>query len=374
MSKIINKIVLAPDSFKGTMSANVVRRIIGKEIMQRFPKCEIVSIPMADGGEGSLNAIMSAMSGHYVDCIAKNPIMVDMNCEYVILDDKSAVIEMAECAGLNIVNPKQPMKATTFGVGQLILDALDKNIRKFLLCIGGSATNDGGCGMACALGVKFFDKDGNSFIPTGATLVNIVSVDFSQIDSRVMQSEFVVACDVTNPLYGLNGAAYVYAPQKGASLLQVKTIDAGLMNLSSVVAKQLNVDYSSQSGMGAAGGLGFGCKVFLNANINSGIDCMLELSNFNKKIKDADLIITGEGSIDEQSFMGKVIDGILNRSGNIPVFGVCGKCNLSKEFLQEKGITVFTLPKCDSWEQVLLNSESNLALVTKEMLDAINNL
>jgi len=337
----LNKVVIAPDSFKGSLSAAEVTEVIASAVKEAFPGCDIIRMPIADGGEGSVDAVLSAVGGYVVKTEVLSPDNRKINARFGITDNNAAVIEMAQSSGITQQIGLHPMTSNTYGFGQLILAALDRGVKTFTLCIGGSATTDGGCGMAAALGVRFTDKNGNSFIPGGETLCDIDKIDKSGIDERTADSTFTVMCDVDNPLYGSNGAAYVYSPQKGATPEQVRILDDGLRHYGAVLNEHFGQSYSEIPGAGAAGGLGAGCMAFLGAKLRSGIDALLELYNFKAQVADADLIITGEGKLDSQSFQGKVLSGILREAGDIPVWSICGISDCDEVILREKGLTVF---------------------------------
>ncbi len=337
----LNKVVIAPDSFKGALSSRQVADIIYEELMFHFPACIGIKMPIADGGEGSLETILAATGGAVYQQTVLSPDDRMIEANFGILPGGAAVVELAQSSGLTKQNGLHPMSATTYGFGQLIAAALDRGARSFVLCIGGSATTDGGCGMAAALGVRFLNKEGESFVPCGATLKNIASIDPGGLDARVLQSDFTVMCDVENPLFGPNGAAYSYAPQKGANEGEVALLDAGLRHLNAVLIKLFQTDFSALPGGGAAGGLGAGCVAFLNARLQSGSEAILALCGFARHAADADLIITGEGRLDEQSFQGKVLSGILKAAGNVPVLSISGVRTCADALLFKHNVTVF---------------------------------
>jgi len=323
-----------------------VTDIIADEIGFAFPACEIVKMPIADGGEGSVDVILSAVGGNTRTVKVLSPDDRQIDAYYGIADNGTVVMEMAQSSGITKQNGLHPMTSTTFGFGQLISDALDRSLQgsaesigNFNLCIGGSATTDGGCGMAAALGVKFLNKHGDEFIPCGETLIDIAGIDTTALDKRIAECNFTVMCDVDNPLCGIDGAAYVYGPQKGANPDQIVILDAGLRHYGAVLKKHFGKDFADIPGAGGAGGLGTGCLAFLNAEIQSGINAILNIYDFKKQCKDADLVITGEGKLDAQSFQGKVLSGILRESGNVPVWSICGVCDFNAEELKEKSVT-----------------------------------
>jgi len=242
------------------------------------------------------------------------------------------------------------------------LDALDRGARDFILCIGGSATTDGGCGMAAGLGVKFLDEQGIGFVPCGQTLVDIAVIDMGSIDKRIAQSSFTVMCDVDNPLFGPRGAAHIFGPQKGANPGQVFLLDKGLRHLGQALNMQFGKDFANIPGAGAAGGLGAGCMAFLDATLMSGIDAILKLCGFEKHLLDADLIITGEGRLDSQSFYGKVLSGILSKAGAVPVWSICGVCECDDDVLSKNNVVVFETSKGITIQESMSNAEKYLGV------------
>ena len=337
----MKKVIIAPDSFKGALTAGEATDIIATTVREFFSDCKIVKMPIADGGEGSVDAVLSAIGGEVVKVEVQSPDNRIITATYGISDNGTAVIEMAQSSGITRQMGLNPMTSNTYGFGQLILDALARDVRAFTLCIGGSATTDGGTGMASALGVRFSDKLGSTYVPCGETLCDIAAVDVKDIDERVAGCSFTVMCDVDNPLYGENGAAYVYGPQKGANPEQVQILDAGLRHYEAILFNQFGQNYNETPGAGAAGGLGAGCMAFLGAKLMSGIDAILKLCEFEKHLDGADLIITGEGKLDSQSFYGKVLSGIKRDAQGVPVWSICGVCECDVTLLHEHGITVF---------------------------------
>ena len=337
----LKKIIAAPDSFKGVLTSKQVADIIAGEAAACFPGCTVVKMPIADGGEGSVDTIIAAIGGRTFEEQALSPDGRQITAGYGVAPNGTAIIEMAQSSGITKQIGLHPMTSDTFGFGQLIMAALERGARDFVLCIGGSATTDGGCGMAAALGFLFFDKHGKSFVPCGGTLGEIARIDAGGADKRIPESRFTVMCDVDNPLFGINGAAYVYSPQKGAGPEQVLTLDKGLRHLGAVISGQLGADHAETPGAGAAGGLGAGCMAFLGAKLVSGSEAILDLCGFKHHIADADLIITGEGKLDLQSFSGKVLSGILRDAGGVPVWSVCGLCECDEAVLREHNLTVF---------------------------------
>ena len=322
------KFVLIPDSFKGTLSSSKVCSILKEEIERFFPQSEVMAIPVADGGEGTVAAFLEAVGGSLVPVTVKGPFFEDMKCSYGILKDgTTAVIEIASCAGLPLVEGKKnPLKTTTYGVGEQILDAARRGIKKIIVGLGGSCTNDAACGLAAALGIKFYDKNGQSFVPTGGTLSSIERIDYSARSPLLEGTEILTMCDITNPMYGPTGAAYVFGPQKGADAAMVEELDAGLRHLGALLDSHTGYPVSTASGAGAAGAMGAGMLAFLGSKLLPGIQVVLDIVHFDSLIKDADYIFTGEGLLDSQSLCGKVVSGIAGRAKQQkkPVIAIVG--------------------------------------------------
>lgn len=322
----MKKCVVVSDSFKGTVSSREICAIAQRVIPRHFPACEVVCIPVADGGEGTVDCFVQAMGAQRVEITVTNALGEKSAAAYARLGEL-AIIEMAAAAGLPQVGALRcPGTATTYGVGELIAHAVDSGCRKILLGLGGSATNDGGCGCAAALGVRFYDADGQSFVPVGDTLGRIARIDTAEAEALLRSVEITVMCDVTNPLYGPTGAAYVFAPQKGADAEKVKSLDAGLRHFGDVIRSQYGLDVSAMPGAGAAGGMGAGCVALLGGTIQSGIDAVLDVTGFDRQLEGADLVITGEGRIDSQSADGKVVSGVARRTRakGVPLIAIAG--------------------------------------------------
>lgn len=322
----MKKCVVVSDSFKGTVSSREICAIAQQVIPRHFPACEVVCIPVADGGEGTVDCFVQAMGAKRVGVTVTNALGEKSAAAYARLGEL-AIIEMAAAAGLPQVGALRcPGTATTYGVGELIAHAVDSGCRKILLGLGGSATNDGGCGCAAALGVGFLDADGQSFVPVGDTLGSIARIDTAEAEALLRSVEITVMCDVTNPLYGPTGAAYVFAPQKGADAEKVKSLDAGLRHFGDVIRSQYGLDVSAMPGAGAAGGMGAGCVALLGGTIQSGIDAVLDVTGFDRQLEGADLVITGEGRIDSQSADGKVVSGVARRTRakGVPLIAIAG--------------------------------------------------
>lgn len=341
------KIVLIPDSFKGTLSSVEVCRVLRGCVELRLPGCEVRAIPVADGGEGSVDAFLAALGGEKVHARVAGPFFEPVESFYGLTDGgKTAIVEMAACAGLPLAGERRdPALTTTYGVGELIALAVEGGARKIILGLGGSATNDAGCGAAAALGVRFFDRTGTPFVPTGGTLGEVERIDVSAARERLRGVEITAMCDIDNPMYGENGAAYVFAPQKGAGPEQVRALDAGLRRLAGVMRRELGMDFAELPGAGAAGAMGAGVTAFLGASLQSGIESVLNAVDFDRAAADADLIFTGEGRLDSQSLRGKVVVGVARRAKRLGkrVIAIVGGAEGELEAAYAEGVTaVFT--------------------------------
>lgn len=366
--------ILVPDSFKGTLSAIEVCNIMKSSIKNLYKDANIISVPVADGGEGTVDAFLYALGGEkksiwVSDAFNEQKILA----HYAMLKDNIAVIEMATCAGLPLVkNRLEPDKTTTFGVGELIIDAINSGAKKIILGLGGSATNDGGCGMAAALGVKFKDEQDQEFIPTGGTLSQIYKIDMNNIYSKIKDVEFVSMCDVDNPLCGKLGASAVFAPQKGADEDMVRLLDEGLAHLAKIIKRDLHIEVKDIKGAGAAGGLGAGSIAFLQSKLTKGIDVILDTINFDELVSKADIVFTGEGKFDSQSLHGKVVMGVANRSQKYktPVIVVTGAIGENIQEAYNKGITaIFSINKEPmEFSKSALKSKENMILTMENIL------
>ncbi len=324
----MKKILILSDSFKGTLSSGEICEIAKERIKSHMPDCEVIAIPVADGGEGSVDCFLQAMDGSRIDAACKGPYFEEIQAFFGVVNDRrTAVIEVAACCGLPLVEGrKNPLLTTTYGVGELIDTALSLGCEEILIGLGGTCTNDGGCGMASALGVRFYNEAGEAFIPTGGTLCDIAKIDKSEMRRLPEGVTITAMCDVENPLYGKEGAAHIFARQKGADDSMIEHLDKGLVHLARLIERDLGIDAASISGGGAAGGLGAGMKAFLGAELKRGIEAVLDTVNFEKLAEGADLAITGEGKLDSQSLRGKVISGVAARAKrmNIPVMALVG--------------------------------------------------
>jgi len=343
----MKRFVLIPDSFKGTMSSMEVCSIMAEQIHRRYPDANILSLPVADGGEGSVDAYLRTMGGEKKIVSVQGPYGCDIPSFYGIIGHDTAVIEMAACAGLPLAGKDlRPMDTTTFGVGQLMLNAVECGSRHLILGLGGSCTNDGGAGAAAALGIRFISESGEFFIPTGGTLKDIAHIDISGLNPLIRSASIEAICDVDNPLTGVNGAAYVFGPQKGANEEVVRLLDAGLCNLSSIVRKDLGFEIDTVPGSGSAGGMGAGMMAFFGAKLRPGIEVMLDAVQFDEAIAYADMVFTGEGKLDEQSLRGKVISGVARHTKKlgVPLVAIVGDIGDNIDGIYELGVNaVFSI-------------------------------
>lgn len=333
----MKKVIIIPDSFKGTLSAKQICRILKEKVHQQFPACEVVTVPVADGGEGSVDCFLEALGGRKETVQVHGPYMELMEAEYGILSDGTAVVEMASCAGLPLVEDrKNPKKTTTYGVGELILAAAKAGSKRIITGLGGSCTNDGGCGMAAALGIRFYDAQDREFVPTGGTLKEIRRIDMSRREKLLDQIEVLAMCDITNPLTGPEGAAHVFSPQKGADEGMIQELEAGMVHYASILEQTVQIPKIRElPGGGAAGGMGTGMATLLGAKLIPGIQAVLDTVQIDTLAEHADLILTGEGKIDSQSIHGKVLSGIARRGKalGIPVVAIAG--GIDREALPE---------------------------------------
>ena len=337
------KIVVAPDSFKGSLTAVEVSDAIEQGVREIFPEAEIVKIPMADGGDGTVQCLVNATGGEILREKVTGPLGDEVWASYGILGDKkTAVIEMAEASGLTLVpeNKRNPLITTTYGTGQLIKFALDQGCRKMIIGIGGSATNDVGAGMVQALGAKLLDKEGEEIGFGGGELKKVFRIDTKYLDNRLSETKVLIASDVSNPLCGPKGATRVYGPQKGATPEMIKKLDESLAYFAEIIKRDLNKDIKDILGAGAAGGLGAGLMAFLDAELKPGIEIIIEIVKLEQAIKDADLVITGEGKIDSQTIYGKAPIGVakIAKKYNIPVIAVAAIIGDDADIVHQHGI------------------------------------
>lgn len=362
----MNKIILIPDSFKGTMSSVRICEILGRAVREILPCEAIIPIPIADGGEGTVDAFLTAAGGERRSASVPRLSLEDfVEAEYAMLPDGTAVIEMAAAAGLPLFKGHlDPMGASTYSVGLMMADAMIPPCKRIILGLGGSATNDGGCGAACALGARFFDRNGKSFIPNGGTLEQIDRIDLTDLRETLGDVPVTCICDVDNPMCGENGAAAVFAPQKGATPEQVRLLDRGLRHLAEKLKECTGRNVLNLPGAGAAGGMGGGFAAMAGAELKRGIDTVLDTVRFDTVAKGADLILTGEGKIDSQSVRGKVVCGVAKRAKALksPCIAIVGDAEDGYEALYDEGLTaVFSINRTAiPFEQARLRAEEDL--------------
>ena len=343
----MKRITIAVDSFKGSLSSREVADAFEAGWRERIPNCQVRKVSIADGGEGTVDALVETLNGDYVEARVADPLGRPIVARYGVIDGgTTAVMEMSAASGLPLIAPEErnPLLTSTYGTGEMIAHAMERGCRKFLVGIGGSATNDGGTGMLRALGFRFLDAEGRELVGGGEILERIAQIDSSNARKELGECEFVVACDVTNPLYGPEGAAYVFAPQKGADAAMVERLDQGLRIYARAIERYNGVQVDQIAGAGAAGGLGGGFKALLGARLERGIDMVLNAMQFDKIIAGSDLVITGEGRIDRQTTMGKAPSGVLREAMalGIPTIAIGGAVQVCDE-LEHSGF-VAVLP------------------------------
>lgn len=336
------KIVIAPDSFKGSLSAKEVCREIDKAAKKVFPDCKTIQIPIADGGEGTLESIIEVMGGKYKQVVVKNPLGECITAKYGVLNHETAIIEMAEASGLPLIPEakRNIMKGNTYGTGELILDALKNGYKKIYIGLGGSATNDGGIGCAAALGIRFYDSNHKELEPIPENLEKIDVIDVQNRFPAIEDTQFVIMSDVKNPLTGELGATNVFSKQKGAKEQEQKSLEKAMCHFETKLQVTLGKDIGKQPGAGAAGGLGAGLIAFCNARVVSGIEQILDIVQFENKIQQADLVITGEGKMDHQSAYGKVVSGVGKccKENHVPCVAIVGSMGSGADKLYDFGI------------------------------------
>lgn len=371
-------ILVLIDSFKGSLSSLEAGEII-KKACEQDPSNNVIVKPVADGGEGTIDSLKDIKNARIVEVDVHNPLMEHHIARYLIVDDKLAIMEMSESSGLTLIKDNlDPMNATTFGVGDMIKDALDKNIREFIIGIGGSATTDGGMGMLRSLGARFFDEDGIEISNGPIGIIDLETIDLDNFDVRLKECTFQIACDVDNPLCGERGSARVFSPQKGATPKQVEELDKLLGKYHEVTKKVIPDANDTIEGAGAAGGLGYAFKNYLNAELKPGIEIILEMLGADELIKNSDLIITGEGKMDFQTSMGKTPVGIANaaKKYNKKVIAFCGVCDNDAVSVNDRGIDAFfpILNKCMSTNEAMDKkvSEENLYRSVDQVMKLIN--
>ncbi len=374
----MNVFVLAPDSFKGSMTAKQVCDAMERGIKTLLPEVECIKVPMADGGEGTMQSLIDATNGRICKMEVTGPLNNPVNASYGITNDgNTAVIEMASASGIHLVSEKDknPLITTTYGTGELVKACLDKGVKKIILGIGGSATNDGGAGFAQALGVKFIDASGKDLPFGGATLLSLDKIDISGIDPRLKEVEIEVACDVTNPLCGQTGASYVFGHQKGADKEMIEILDKALENYACIIKRDLNIDVKDIPGSGAAGGLGAGLLAFTGAKLKKGIEIVIDYTNLEEKIKRADIVFTGEGSIDFQTQYGKTPFGVaqLAKSAGKPVIAIAGHIGEGVEELYNAGFdAIFGINNgIMNLEEAMKKGEENVERTMENIIRAL---
>lgn len=371
------KVIIAPDSFKGTMTSVQVIERIKDGIQSYFKDSDIYEVPIADGGEGTVAAITEAMEGSYHSCYVQGPYGKPTKAVFGVAEN-TGILEMAESSGIILVEPDEmnPLKASTYGTGEMIRHALDSGVTSLVIGIGGSATNDGGIGMAAALGVRFYDAKGQLIDSYGGErLADVDRIDMSLLDKRLDGMKVTVICDVTNPLTGEEGATYVYGPQKGADYKSKPVLEAGMVHYRDVLKKTFRVDMDQVPGAGAAGGLGAALVAYLKAELKPGVETILDMVDFDTMVQDADLVITGEGRLDGQSVYGKVPVGVAKRciDPQVPVVAIAGCTGDGYEAVYTHGIdaVISTVTAPGSGERAMARAEENLDMAVDRMLRTI---
>ena len=337
------KLLFASDSFKGTLTSQQTVRLLGRAAREVFGEgVEYSGVPVADGGEGTTEAVVEAENGSWLEALVHGPLMEPVTARYGRLDDRRAVLEMAAASGLPMVpmEKRNPLYTTSYGTGEMIRHALDRGFEELAIAIGGSATNDGGMGCARALGIRFLDRDGKELEGRGEDLEKVAAIDVSTLDPRIRQTKITVMCDVTNPLCGPDGATLTFGAQKGATPDIERRLEEGMINFRDVIRRQFGTDPDAIPGAGAAGGLGTALTVFFGGIMKSGIETVLDLIDFNARLEGTDLVVTGEGRTDWQSCFGKVMQGVGERAAaaNVPAVGLCGSLGRDADRIFEHGI------------------------------------
>jgi glycerate kinase len=368
----MKKCVIIPDSFKGTLSSIEICDIVSVKVKEFYPACETITIPIADGGEGTVDCFLHAIDADKVNVSVTGPYNELLNCYYARYNN-TAIIEMAQSAGLPLVeNRKNPAITTTYGTGLMIKHAIENGCTDIVIGLGGSCTNDAGVGAACAIGVDFYDDYGNTFLPTGNTLSKISKIDNSKAIQLLNNCTVTAMCDIDNPMYGKTGAAYIFSPQKGADDRMVLELDENLKALSATIIDNLGIDVSNIPGSGAAGAMGAGVVAFFNGKLKSGIHTILDLIQFDELIEGTDLIFTGEGKIDSQSLRGKVVIGVAERAlkKSIPVVAIVGAIGDEAEKAYDMGVSsIFSINRAAiAFEESRYHSKENLASTIESLM------
>jgi glycerate kinase len=368
----MKKCIIIPDSFKGTMSSIEICDIISQKVKEFYPSCETIQVPVADGGEGTVDCFLHALQAEKVTLQVTGPYNEPLECYYA-KHKNTAIVEMAQAAGLPLVEGnKNPALTTTYGAGLMIKHAIENGCTDIIVGLGGSCTNDAGVGAASAIGVKFIDKEGNTFLPTGNTLVNIDKIDITEANELLAGCTVTAMCDIDNPMYGTSGAAYIFGPQKGADEAMVVELDHNLRALSQAIINNLGMDVSLLPGAGAAGAMGAGIVAFFGGTLKSGIHTVLDQVQFDAMIENADFIFTGEGRIDGQSLRGKVVIGIAERAKkqNVPVIAIVGAIGEDAEKSYEMGVSsIFSINRAAvDFDISRYQSKENLAATMDSLL------
>lgn len=363
------KFILAPDKYKGSLSGREFCETVAQGIYKVFPKAEILNKPLADGGDGTIDVVADYLNASKMNVKVKDPLFREITAQYLLSEDgKTAFIEMSEASGYKLLQKSEMncMRTTTLGTGEMISDALQRGAQTILLGIGGSATNDGGMGMARALGYMFLDSNGNELEPIGENLAKVKEINQDKVNPRLSDAKIQVACDVNNPFYGESGAAKIYGAQKGASEEDIEFLDMGLKNFSKILKSSFDMDVQNISGAGAAGGVGGGAVVFLNAELVSGVDLIMQLANFDEALQGADWVITGEGQLDGQTLSGKTISGVIRsaKKQNVPVAAFCGSVDVNIDEMHQMGLdyAVSILNQIGNLEEAKARTVENLKL------------
>ena len=375
------KIIIAPQSFKGSLTAKEATNIILDSAKSVFPNAELIGLPIADGGDGTLETIIDATNGELINSNVKGPDNRIVEASWGLFNseknEKTAIIEMARASGLAMLDPNNldPFNSTTFGTGELIINAVKNGAKKIILGIGGSATNDCGIGVAKAVGIKFLDSKKNEIDNNVANFSKIREINLNNFNPELKNIKFEVACDVTNTLCGIEGASYIYGPQKGATIDDIKILDKNLLHIGNLIEKELNLNVLNLKGGGAAGGLGAGMVAFFGATLRPGVDIIFDTLNVEEKIKDADLIITGEGQFDISSTYNKAPTAIakLGKKYNIPAIGISGSFGEGFDKLDEFGILSKStlINKISTLDDNIKNADNLLRIASVEQLKAI---
>ncbi|MDN6276444.1 glycerate kinase [Psychrobacter sp.] len=370
------KILIAPDSFKESLEALDVCQAIQSGFNQVFPDADYTLLPMADGGEGTSDVLSYTLGGHWKEVVVNDPLMRPITAKYLLLPDATAVIEIAQACGLHLLTSaeRNPVVASSYGVGELIVDALDEGAKRIIIGLGGSATNDAGHGMLTALGMSFYDSDNHTLSQGGGELARLHKIDGKSFHLKVLNTVFEVACDVTNPLCGQQGASAIFGPQKGASATQVAALDDALNHFANICDKSGYQDCREVEGAGAAGGLGYALMSFFGAQLKSGFHTVAEAANLAEHIAHADLVVTGEGKLDAQTAMGKVAGSIsqIAKAAHTPVVAICGSVDeLTPTQINQFDIIMPSIQKADTIEKILGQAHNNVEITARNIAKAI---